>query len=681
LSISRREPGSRLAFVVLICSAALLLPLAWPLLQGRVFVYNDLAWFHLPFRHLFQQALEKGDSLLWTPAIFSGIYFHGEGQTGAFHPLHLLLYRVFPLQAAFNLELLANYVAAFAGTWWFLRRLRFGTEPALFGAMLFAFSGFALLHHHHLNMVAVVAHLPWLLGAADVLIVEDARRPRRLAFAAVALLLGSAFLIGFPQAVWWNAIALGAFAALRAGERGRWRRLLTLAAAIAIGVLLGGIQILPSADAVAHSDRAAATGQFALTYSLHPLNLLQLWSPLALTRGAHSVGDYMWFHEFGIYSGAVLPVGLAWVWTRRAALSDRRPLIVGATVFAAVMLVLALGRYVGLAALLVHLPIVGAMRAPARYIVLMQFALAILAVIAVEDLLAIGQGRRETPARRPVLPWVPTLLGVATLAGFNAGLLPIGRHTAATVAGAAPGVALVATVTLLVVLAARRVRWALPALVVVTAADLAFYGIRFVYREPAQSIARLMVTIEPAPSRPEDSYAAAPDAGTYAKNLLVLRGYRLTTGYAGFFPAVRHPIGGEMSRLLSGTRWTFTPEGVRRPAPGGVERARLIDDRGQQALGRVQLTADRPGHLAASVRARGAATLAFTERFHHGWTATAGGRPLEVVRVEYDFLGCRIDAGVEQVELRFAPRSFRNGAIASTIGTMLLAGVLLVWRP
>ena len=172
---------------------------------------------------------------------------------------------MFPLQAAFNLEFLANYVAAFAGTWWFLRRLRFGTEPALFGAMLFAFSGFVLLHHHHINMVAVVAHLPWLLGAADVLIVEDARRLRRLAFAAVALILGSAFLIGFPQALWWDAIALAAFAALRAGERRRWRHLLPLAAAVAIGVILGGIQILPSADAVAHSDRAGATGAFALT--------------------------------------------------------------------------------------------------------------------------------------------------------------------------------------------------------------------------------------------------------------------------------------------------------------------------------------------------------------------------------------------------------------------------------
>ena len=117
-----------------------------------------------------------------------------------------------------------------------------------------------------------------------------------------------------------------------------------------------------------------------------------------------------------------------------------------------------------------------------------------------------------------------------------------------------------------------------------------------------------MVSVQPAPARPEDTYAAAPDGGTYVKNLLVLRGYRLTTGYVGFFPAVRHPLGGERSLQLSGTRWSFTPEGFRRPWTGGVARARLIDDRGEDAPGQVQLTADRPGHLAAAVRVDAPAT-------------------------------------------------------------------------
>ena len=79
-----------------------------------------------------------------------------------------------------------------------------------------------------------------------------------------------------------------------------------------------------------------------------------------------------------------------------------------------------------------------------------------------------------------------------------------------------------------------------------------------------------MVPVRPASGRPDETYAAAPEGGQYAKNVLVLRGYRLTTGYVGFFPAVRHPIGGERSLQLSGTRWSFTPEGFRRPWPGGV---------------------------------------------------------------------------------------------------------------
>src|SRR5262249_37999588 len=156
---------------------------------------------------------------------------------------------------------------------WFLRRLHFGTTSALFGAMLFAFSGFNLLHHHHVNMGAVVAHLPWLLGAPHVLIVGDRARARTPGFAAMALILPSELLLGFPQGVWWNAMALGAFALYRAGGTGRWRQLLPCAAAVILGVLLGGIQIWPTADVAAHSMRAGIARDFALSYSLQPMNL------------------------------------------------------------------------------------------------------------------------------------------------------------------------------------------------------------------------------------------------------------------------------------------------------------------------------------------------------------------------------------------------------------------------
>src|SRR4051812_3564129 len=222
-SESCRDPGGiePLALLVMACSLALLAPLLGPLIRGRVFVYNDLSWFHLPLRYLYQEALHAGDTVLWTPSIFAGFYVHGEGQIGLFHPVHQLLYRILPLAAGFNLELVASYPVAFGGTFWFLRRLRFSRAAALFGAMLFAFSGFNLLHHHHLNMVAVVAHMPWLLATADVLIVDERKQARACAFAGMALVMGSQLLLGFPQGVWWNAIALCWFVVFRAAETQR----------------------------------------------------------------------------------------------------------------------------------------------------------------------------------------------------------------------------------------------------------------------------------------------------------------------------------------------------------------------------------------------------------------------------------------------------------------------------
>ena len=95
------------------------------------------------------------------------------------------------------------------------------------------------------------------------------------------------------------------------------------------------------------------------------------------------------------------------------------------------MLVLALGRYGGLAQVLGHLPVIGAMRAPARYVVLMQFALAILAAVALEDLLAIRDGRAiRRPARSPALVDSGAARHRSRPAALNAHLLRYARHEA-----------------------------------------------------------------------------------------------------------------------------------------------------------------------------------------------------------------------------------------------------------
>src|SRR4029450_9731811 len=122
---------------------------------------------------------------------------------------------------------------------------------------------------------------------------------------------------------------------------------------------------------------------------------------------------------------------------------------------------------------------------------------------------------------------------------------------------AGSGVAIVTAGTLLVYLAARRVRWAIAALVVVTAADRAGWGIRLIYREPAQTITELTSIVPEAQRNPAESYAAVSSAPLLRSDLPIMRGYRLTSGYAGLFPATRHPLDSDAWRRLTGTRWLF----------------------------------------------------------------------------------------------------------------------------
>ena len=125
--------------------------------------------FHLPLRHFYAHCLKSGDDFAWFPGIYCGFPLHGEGQVGMYHPLHLLLYSALPfglgLQPRIPGELPGVAGAACSS---FLRRWALPRDAALFGAIVFAFGGYNAGHYFHMNSVAILAHLPWLLAAIDV---------------------------------------------------------------------------------------------------------------------------------------------------------------------------------------------------------------------------------------------------------------------------------------------------------------------------------------------------------------------------------------------------------------------------------------------------------------------------------------------------------------------------------
>ena len=175
------------------------------MLRGEVYLADDLGDFHLPLRAFYAQQLTHSEPFDWCPDLYCGFYVTGEGQVGGYHPLHWVLYRTLPLSLAFDLECWLSYPFMLIGLYAFFHRLRLSRESALFGATVFTFGGFNLLHFIHPNAIAVIAHLPWLLCAIDIGLRSQIAKYRCWAWLAVGVLTGSQFLLGYPQYVLYSA--------------------------------------------------------------------------------------------------------------------------------------------------------------------------------------------------------------------------------------------------------------------------------------------------------------------------------------------------------------------------------------------------------------------------------------------------------------------------------------------
>lgn len=686
-------------------AAALFVPLLVPLFMGRVFSHMDIGVFHLPLRHLYSDALAHGDSIIWTSRMFSGFYIHGEGQIGAFHPLHLVLYRLLPLATAFSVELVLWYAFAWAGMWLFLRRVGLHAASSAVGAIAFAFSGFFLLHMGHPNAIAVTSHIPWLLVGLDLTLAQ-APASRSIGVAAIAGMTGSQVLLGYPQYVWMSILVCLVYGLSRAWDRLSRRRLFLATLAGTAGLAIGGIQLLPTFDLLSQSQRAVTGREFQLSLSLHPFNLVQVWSPYALPARIYAPANEFFVHEFGIYNGAFCALAIAWTFVRRRELPFPH-----AARFAGVLcvtgLILALGRYGFVYEQLAALPVVGSFRAPTRHLLLVQLGLAVLAAITFEDLIRVA-GRTEHAPRPSRWLKTPLMLAAATTVAGLAWWIwisPVPKSPAYP-AALLTGAALMAVGTTLMRDASRGVPAALLILPTFLAMDLGFWGYSYAWGTPPQTLESIAATPSSPPSETPPA-SVHYESGDGTVNYWLLRDARVMRPYVGLFPRLRlRP--GEATLRLAGVEWVKGASGWRRvedPMPRAriVAEARASDDAAadlpsidivhtalveheiSKALASpgdvsIQLIEDRPGRLTFQVTTPKPALLSLTESYHAGWTASADGRRMQTLRLYGDFLGVILETGSYGLTLAFEPRSVAYGLYLTLSGILATVALTLAAR-
>ena len=357
---------------------------------------GDMVSFLFPTYRFAAAQFGLGELPLWNPHLYTGAPFLADMQSGLFYPLNLILFTLAPNFQYEALQWMAALHVFLAGAFMYLclRYMEPGRPlrvPAAFaGALAYMFSDMFIVHFGNLNLIAVAAWLPLIL-----LLFWRALRTRSLGLSVGAgLALGIATLEGHLQITLMIGLALGLSALVAGWSLYRQRPglgqvrywawpLLALGLAAGVAMGLSALVLLPALEYARLSPRAMLPYREAARYSLVPALLGELWVPGLFSSREPLLYWGVWDRVAAGYLGvfSLLLAGLAVLLRRGRRLSLLLVLTIAG-------LLLALGGesiFHGWAYLL--LPGFDQLRAPARFVLLLDFALAALAALGLDRLL------------------------------------------------------------------------------------------------------------------------------------------------------------------------------------------------------------------------------------------------------------------------------------------------------
>ncbi|HEX7573959.1 MAG TPA: YfhO family protein, partial [Bacteroidota bacterium] len=381
------------------------------ILLGEAWLWEDMMYFSYPVRVFAATSMAMGHLPLWNPYTFSGMPFLADVQTTVLY-LPCVALSLFVRDGGLNfywLEfmVIAHYVLAGWAMYLLASSLDLKRAPALFAGATYMLSGFMITHAIHQQIITMVAWFPLVTMLFRISLTQSRWRPAFLC----ALLLGHSTLAGYPQLSLYFHTFLFAYFLFLLLNAHRGRALLSrpafvLAAKagmiVGLGLAVAAIQLLPTAELAALSQRAQITYDKSTEGSLAWLQLLTLFVPklFGAAGAAGSTywgpGTYWYFWETCIYIG-ILPLMLMVI----SALSVRRNPHAGFFWgVALVTLLFALGNSFILHKLVLdYVPGFSKFRDPARAGVFFSLAGSLLSAFALQ---AMMNGEKNSPESRRI---------------------------------------------------------------------------------------------------------------------------------------------------------------------------------------------------------------------------------------------------------------------------------------
>ena len=362
------------------------------LVEGLVLSPDDGILQNVPLRIVAAQLVRSGSLPLWNPYIFGGMPLLGAAQGGVLFPLNWFYLFLSPALAT-NLMVLSTFMLAALGAFLFARRTGSSVAGAALTSLTWQAGGFLINQISHINIVQTAALMPWVLWAIERYVVNSSR----IVGIVITLLIALQIFAGHQQVFAYSALLTCAYAIMMAlGDRERRKRYLVSLGFGGVGVLLGAVQILPTWELLRNSVRASASYDFFASFSMPKASVMTFLAPFLMGGGdgrlfrAPYIGQ-SFYTEYVPYA-SVLAIMLALVALGRR---DRRTKFWAGVVVVALMLAFGANAPLSLNRIVYFVPVLNLFRVPARHLMEVHFAVAVLAGRGLTVLSTIDKNQRK----------------------------------------------------------------------------------------------------------------------------------------------------------------------------------------------------------------------------------------------------------------------------------------------
>jgi hypothetical protein len=362
------------------------------LMTGLVVSPDDGILQNVPFRVAAAHIVRSGHLPIWNPYIFSGMPLLGAAQGGILFPLNWF-YLVFAASTSSNLMVLFSFMTAALGAFLYARSTRTSIAGAALTSLVWQAGGFLVNQISHINIVQTAALLPWVLWAIE----RYAGSGNRKHAALIAVFVALQFFAGHQQAFTYAFLLALAYALVMGAVNFQQRkRYIASVGFVGLGLLLAAVQILPTWELLRNSLRDTASYDFFTSFSMPKRFVLTFLAPFVMGGGdgrlfrAPFLGP-SFYTEYVPFAGVVsLVLVVVAVWFSR---DWRTRFWLGVVV---VGLLLAFGRYApfSLNAITYYVPLLNLFRVPARHLMEVHFAVAVLAGRGLSCLEALRNDKR-----------------------------------------------------------------------------------------------------------------------------------------------------------------------------------------------------------------------------------------------------------------------------------------------